>query len=451
MDKKNRNNIRTFEITCNKTSYSGNGVIKYNNKEYEIPGIVSGEIGLFSSDKKNTKCPIRLEKIIKQSPDRINSICPYYKECGGCQFQHISYEAELAVKHEYLVNLFKNFKDIKIPKVNSIPNPYYYRNKCQMTYKLSKSKNVVCGFYEEGTHKIVPVVDCKIQAQKATEIINEFNKILTKNHIEPYDERTRRGIIKHVLVRYGFNTKEILLVIVTNGEQFPGGRNVVNDLVKKNLGITTIVQNINSRQTSIVLGDKERVLYGPGFIYETIGKFKFKISARSFYQVNTIGMNMLYKKAIELADIKNTDVVLDTYCGVGTIGLIATDYAKQVYGVELNKDAYNDAIINARLNNVKNIKFFNDDSTEFIKSLDKNSHIDVLIMDPPRDGTTKEFIEAVGNLKPKRVVYVSCEPKTLLRDLYQMSRVGYKVKSIEGFDMFSRTSNIEVIANLSLK
>lgn len=448
MDNKN---ISKFEITCKKNSYNGNGIIKYNNKEYEIPGIVKGDVGLFSSDKTNLKCPIKLERIVSYSTDRINSLCPYFKECGGCQFQHISYEAELEVKREYLEDLFKSFSDIKIPKINSIPNPYYYRNKCQMTYKMSKSKNVVCGFYEEGTHKIIPVVDCKIQAQKATEIINEFNKILTKNHIEPYDEKTRKGVIKHVLVRYGFNTKEILLVIVTSCEQFPGGRNVVNDLVKKNLGITTIVQNINPRQTSIVLGNKERVLYGPGFIYETIGKLKFKISSRSFYQVNTVGMNMLYKKALEVANIKNTDIVLDTYCGVGTIGLIAASKAKQVYGVELNRDAYNDAIINAKLNGVKNIKFFNDDSTKFLKTLDKNTHIDVLIMDPPRDGTTKEFIDAIGELKIKKIVYVSCEPKTLVRDLYQMSRLGYNVKSIEGFDMFARTSNIECVATLSLR
>lgn len=448
MDNKN---ISKFEITCKKNSYNGNGIIKYNNKEYEIPGIVKGDVGLFSSDKTNLKCPIKLERIVSYSTDRINSLCLYFKECGGCQFQHISYEAELEVKREYLEDLFKSFSDIKIPKINSIPNPYYYRNKCQMTYKMSKSKNVVCGFYEEGTHKIIPVVDCKIQAQKATEIINEFNKILTKNHIEPYDEKTRKGVIKHVLVRYGFNTKEILLVIVTSCEQFPGGRNVVNDLVKKNLGITTIVQNINPRQTSIVLGNKERVLYGPGFIYETIGKLKFKISSRSFYQVNTVGMNMLYKKALEVANIKNTDIVLDTYCGVGTIGLIAASKAKQVYGVELNRDAYNDAIINAKLNGVKNIKFFNDDSTKFLKTLDKNTHIDVLIMDPPRDGTTKEFIDAIGELKIKKIVYVSCEPKTLVRDLYQMSRLGYNVKSIEGFDMFARTSNIECVATLSLR
>lgn len=442
---------KQIELKCIKMAFNGNGIVKYNNKEYEIPLLLEGEVGNFKI-VDNPKMPIVLDKILNRSEVRINSLCPYFQDCGGCQYQHISYERELELKQDYLKDLYSSFKGIKINPINGMPSPYYYRNKCQMTYKLSKTHNVVCGFYEEGTHKIVPVTNCKIQAQKGTEVINAFNKVLTKNHIEPYNEKTKKGIIRHVLVRYGFNSKEILLVIVTNGEFFPGSKNVVKDLIKQNLGITTIVQNINSRQTSIVLGEKERVLYGPGFIYDFIGKLKFKISSKSFYQVNTIGMNMLYKKSLEMAGAKKSDILLDTYCGVGTIGLLAASSVKQVYGVELNKDAYKDACLNARHNNIKNIEFFNDDSTKFMmKIASQNEHIDILIMDPPRDGSTDAFISAVGKLKPRKIVYVSCDPKTQVRDLFKLSNVGYHLNEIEAFDMFPRTFNLECIATLTYK
>ena len=443
---------KMMEIKCFNQAFNGNGIVKYNTKEYEIHGLLKDEVGLFSLDKKNVKCPLKLEQIVKKSKNRVNPFCYNHEICGGCQYQHMSYPYELELKHNYLKDIFKNFKDVTIPPILGMPSPNYYRAKCQMTYKMSKAKRVVCGFYEEGTHNIVPVTDCKIQAKKATEVINALNEVLTKNKIEPYNEKTKKGIIRHVLLRYGYNSKEILLCLVTNGDFFPGSRNVVNDLVKKELGITTIVQNINSRNTSIVLGDKERVLYGKGYIYDTIGSKKFIISSRSFYQVNPLGMQLLYKRALEVAQIKKDEIVLDTYCGVGTIGIIASSNAKQVYGVELNRDAYKDACQNARLNNIKNITFYNDDSTKFMQNLAKtNEHIDVLIMDPPREGSTKEFIEAIGSLKPKRIVYVSCDPKTLERDLYQISRVGYHLDALEGVDMFPRTFNVECVCRLERK
>ena len=449
MEKKPK--VKQFELKSISQRFNGPGVVKYIDKEYEIDGLLALETGLFEVEK-GAKKPLKLLKIVNQSSDRIKSLCPHHLECGGCQYQHMSYDSELKLKHAYLSDLFKGFKGITIPPVVGMPNPYNYRNKSQMTYKLSKNRNVVCGFYAEGTHNIIPVVDCKIQASKATEIINAFNRCLTKHKIEPYDEKTRRGIVRHVVVRYGFNSKEILLCIVTNGEFFPGRKNVVNDLIKMDLGITTIVQNFNARDTSIVLGDKERVLYGPGFIYDYIGKMKFKISARSFYQINTVGMQMLYKRAIELAEIKSSDIVLDTYCGIGTIGILASPQAKEVYGVELNRDAYNDALINAKINGIKNIKFINSDSTKFMVDIaSNNTKIDVLIMDPPREGSTEEFINALDKLRPRRIVYVSCDPKTLKRDLYQISKVGYTVSKIEGFDMFPRTFNVETIALLELK
>ena len=440
-----------LELKCIKEDFFGNGIVIYKDEERKIPGLMEGEIGLFEPVKNGKYTNLHLLDIKKVSPDRCEPKCPVYKECGGCQFLHTTYEHELKIKTEYMKDLFKTSRSVKIADVIPMDNPYSYRDKCQMTYKLSKSKKVVCGFYEEKSHKIVPITNCMIQSDKATAIIDGINKALTKNKIEPYDEKTGRGVVRHVVIRIGEYTNEIMVSLVTNGEMFPGRKNVINDILKQNLGITTIVQNYNDRDTSIVMGDRERVLYGPGFIYDKIDEFKFKLSSRSFYQVNPKGMLKLYKKAIDALDIKKTDIVLDAYSGVGTIGILMSKMAREVYSVELNKDAYKDAIINAKLNNVKNIKFFNEDSTRFMQNLAKNRvKIDLLVLDPPREGSTKEFINAVGALKPKKVVYVSCEPKSLQRDLYDFTKNDYKIVSIDSVDMFPRTSNLESVVLLTL-
>lgn len=443
---------KLVKLKCIREDYEGNGIVLFEREEKKIPGLLLNEEASFIIEHKGKYTNLLLKEIITKSPNRVNPACPNHLICGGCQYQHMTYAHELELKNNWIKDLFSKTRNVEIKNVIEMSYPFNYRNKCQMTYKLSKNRNVVCGFYEEGTHKVVPISECKIQVNEAHNIINTFNKILTKNKIEPYDEKTRRGIIRHVLLRYGVNTKEVMLCIVTNGEIFPGRKNVVMDLLKANLGITTIVQNYNDRDTSIVMGTKERVLYGKGYIVDTIKEFKFKISSRSFYQVNPEGMALLYDKAIENLNIKKTDVVLDTYCGVGTIGILMSKYAKEVYGVELNKDAYHDAIENAKINNIKNIKFFNDDSTRFIKNLAKNkAHIDLLVLDPPRDGSTKDFINSVAMLKPKRVVYVSCEPKTLQRDLFEFTKNGYIIKTIQPVDMFPRTYNLECVSLLIKK
>ena len=434
--------LKKFENV--KTEYLPDAEVTIDDKKYLIHGVINGEDILVETDLKYPK----LQEVIKKSKERIEDGCIFQNECGGCRFMHVNYEYEKKLKQKFLTDLFKPFELGEI-KFNGMDNPYNYRNKCQMTYKLSKSKKVVAGLYEEYSHNIVTVSNCMLQSEKANQVIQALNKVLTKNKIQPYDEKSRIGIIRHVYIRYGFNSKQLMLVIVTNGEMFPGRNNVIKDLNKENLGITTIVQNYNSRDTSIVLGDKERILYGPGFIYEYVSDYKFKISPKSFFQINTNGMNLIYNKAIEYAKIKNTDIVIDAYCGVGTISIFAAKYAKKVIGVELNKNAIIDAKINAKINNITNIEFLADDATNFMTHLAKNKeHIDVLIMDPPRDGSTKQFINAVGYLKPRRVIYVSCDPKTLKRDLYLFSDNDYIVKHIEGVDMFPRTQHIESFAIL---
>lgn len=427
--------------------YVPDAEVEINNKKYLIHGVIDGEDIEVDTDGKYPS----LKRVITPSPERIKNGCPFQNECGGCQFQHINYDYEIKLKNEFLNDLFKPFKlKNKIEIVPSFDN-LHYRNKCQMTYKLSKTKRVVCGLYEEYSHNLVTVTDCMLQAKKANEIIKELNRVLTKHKIMPYDEKTRRGTIRHVYIRYGFNSKEAMLTIVTNGEMFPGRNNVIKDLDKEKLGIKTIVQNYNSRDTSIVMGDREKVLYGPGFIYENVGDYKFKISSKSFFQINTIGMKKLYDLALKKAEITKNDIVIDAYCGVGTISIFASKYAKKVIGVELNKQAIVDAKINAKINNINNIDFLADDATNFMTHLAKDrTHIDVVLMDPPRDGSTKQFINAIGHLKPRKVVYISCDPRTLKRDLYLFFENNYVLKSIDAVDMFPRTLHTEAIAVLEL-
>lgn len=434
---------------CLDETFDGKGIINYTNKNYQIDGILKNEEGEFVINKQ-AKFPLTLQKIIKKSENRENKCCPLYLSCGGCQYQHMNYEHEIELKEKFFKDIFSHFRDYNYLGLKKMDNVYNYRNKCQMTFKLSKSHKVTSGLYEEHTHKLVSVIDCNIQNKKAVTILHSLNKVLSKHHISIYDEYSRTGVLRHVLLRFGQFSDEVMLILVTNGENFPGRNNVVKDLLKENIGITTIVQNINSRDTSIVLSDKERILYGPGFIYDYIGNLKFKISSRAFYQVNSEGMNKLYTDAVRLAEIKKSDIVLDTYCGVGTIGIIASKNANKVYGVELNKSSYKDAIVNAKINNIDNIKFFNEDSTKFMLSLSKESEkVDVVIMDPPRSGSTKEFIQSVAKLGPKKIVYVSCNPLTLERDCFEFSKVGYSLKKLEAVDMFPKTFNLESIAILT--
>ena len=428
-----------------KVGYVPDTEVIINNKKYLIHGVIDGEtISVDVSGKYPS-----LKEVLKKSEHRID-----YKpeECGGASFMHIDYPYELKLKEEHLNDLFKGFRlDNKITVIG-MDKPYNYRNKTTMTYKLSKTKRIVCGLYEDYTHNVITANNNILQCEKANIISDEINKILTKHKISIYDEKTRSGVLRHILIRYGFNSNELMVVFITNGEMFPGRGNVINDLKKLNLGITTIVQNYNTRDTSIVLGDKERVLYGPGYIYEYVNNYKFKISPKSFFQVNTEGMEKIYNLAISSANISKNDIVIDAYCGVGTISIFASKYAKHVYGVELNRDAISDANINKKINNINNLTFICDDATNFITKLAKNrEHIDIVIMDPTRDGSTKAFINAIKYLNVKKVIYVSCNPETLKRDLYQFIENDYIVKSITGVDQFPRSLHLECVCYLESK
>ena len=422
--------------------YLPDTTVEINKKKYTIHGVIDGEDILVETDAKYPY----LSSVTKKSEYRID-FNP--ETVGGAQFYHVTYEYEQKLKKDYINDLFKSFH-LK-NQINFYPmyNPYNYRNKVQMTAKLSKSKKITFGLYEEYSHNVITAANNILQSKKANEVIDELAHILAKNKIKPYDEKTKEGILRHVLIRYGFNSKELMVVFVTNGEMFPGRNNVVSDLKKTNLGITTIVQNYNSRDTSIVLGEKEKVLYGPGFIYEMVGDYKFKISPQSFFQVNTTGMKILYDLALSKANLSKDDILIDAYSGVGTISIFASKYVKEVYSVELNKSAVNDAKINARLNNIKNIEFIQADATNYITNLAKTrQHVDVLVMDPPREGSTKQFINAIKYLGVKKVIYISCNPITLKRDLYQFFENDYVLENLDAVDMFPRTQHVESVTLL---
>ncbi len=376
--------------------------------------------------------------------------CKFNKECGGCQHLEMTYQEELDLKQKYVSNLFKKIKYTDKIEIVGADDPYYYRNKVQMAFRLSKTKRMISGIYQENSHNIVAVNDCMIQSKKINEVLKKINEVLTKNKIQPYSQG--KGLVKHVLVRYGYSSKQLMVVIVTNSEMFPGRSNVVKDLLKAQPDITTIIQNINPRDTTIVLGNKERVLYGKGFISDKLSGLTFKISSKSFFQINPPQTEKLYSLALEFADIRPNQYVVDAYSGIGTIGLCASKQAKRVVCVENNPDAVMDAKNNAKNNNVANIDFICEDSTNFLVNLaEKKNKVDLLFMDPPRSGSTYKFIKSISNLKIPRVVYISCDPETLVRDLEIFTSLNYVIKKIKLVDMFPRTKHIEVITLLWLK
>lgn len=374
--------------------------------------------------------------------------CPVSKKCGACSYQGLSYKKQLAKKENLVKNLLSKY--CKVKPITGMDNPYHYRNKVHAVFGRQKNGTIVSGVYKEGTHIIVPIDECQIEDAKADEIIRNIRGLLKSFKIKTYDEDTGYGLLRHVLVRRGFTTGEIMVVLVLASPILPSKNNFVKAILKLNPEISTIVLNINDKKTSMVLGDSERVLYGKGYIYDYLCGKKFKISSKSFYQVNPVTTEFLYNKAIELAQLNKDECVIDAYCGIGTIGIIASDHAKKVIGVESNKDAVRDAITNAKLNKVKNIQFYNQDAGIFMKQLAaQKESIDVVLMDPPRAGSDKNFLDAVITLMPKKVVYISCNPETLARDLEYLTKNGYKAKEAWPYDMFPFTGHVETCVLLT--
>ena len=368
-----------------------------------------------------------------------NNLCPVSGKCGGCDWIGRPYETQLVAKRKAVEKLLEPF--CKLEGIIGMEEPFYYRNKVHAVFDRDRKGNVISGIYEKNSHRVVPVEECLIEDQKSGEIIRTIRKLCKSFKIKTYDEDTGYGLLRHVLVRSGYHTGEYMVVLVLGSPILPSKNNFVKALRAEHPEITTVIINVNDRKTSMVLGEKEQVVYGKGYIEDVLLGKTFRISPKSFYQINPLQTEKLYGKAIEYAGLTGKEVVVDAYCGTGTIGMIMADNAKEVIGVELNKDAVKDALINAKRNGIKNISFYEKDAGDFLVQMaEQDARVDVVIMDPPRAGSDEAFLSSVVRIGPKRVVYVSCNPETLVRDLKYLTKQGYKVRRAHAVDMFAQTS-----------
>lgn len=380
----------------------------------------------------------------KQGKDML---CPVFKKCGGCQLLSVPYDKQVADKQEQLRKLLKPY--CRPEPFIAMEQPMHYRHKVNAAFDRDRKGNVISGVYKQGTHIVVPVEQCFLEHEKADAVIGTVRSLLKSFKIKTYDEDTDYGLLRYVLVRIGQATGQIMVVLVLASPILPSKNNFVKALRKEHPEITTVVINVNDKKTSMVLGEKEQVIYGPGYIEDVLCQKTFKISPKSFYQVNPVQTEKLYGKALEYAHLTGKETVLDAYCGTGTIGIIASEKAKSVIGVELNKDAVKDALLNAKRNQISNIRFYRKDAGEFMVQLSESKDkVDVVFMDPPRSGSDEKFLSSLVKLSPARVVYVSCNPETLVRDLKYLTAKGYQVKKAAGVDMFPYTVGIEAVVQL---
>ena len=370
--------------------------------------------------------------------------CPLYKKCGGCQLQNMTYPEQLRWKQILVERLLQKF--CRVEPIIGMENPYHYRNKVQAAFGLTRDKKIISGVYQSSTHRIVPVDDCLIEDKKADEIIVTVRKLIKSFKLQPYNEQRGTGLLRHVLVKRGFSSGQIMVVLVTSTPIFPAKKRFTEALRKEHPDITTILMNVNPYRTNLMLGNTEKVLYGPGYIEDTLCGCIFRISAKSFYQINPVQTERLYSKAIEMAQLTGTETVIDAYCGIGTISLIAAKHAGNVIGVEVNGNAVHDAIANAKRNQIKNAYFYHADAGEFIESMaQEGESADVAFLDPPRAGCDEKFLSSLVTLSPKNIVYISCNPETQERDVHYLRKAGYRVKKIQPVDMFPHTNHVECV------
>ena len=371
--------------------------------------------------------------------------CPVSQYCGGCQYQGITYQKQLEMKQNYADRLLSGFHAVE--KIIPCRESEHYRNKIQISFGYDEQRRIICGYYAPNSHFIVPIQECMIANEKINKLIVSLKRIIIRNHISIYDERSRKGCLRHILIRTS-NLNESMVVFVTGSRTLQKQDILVRETLRYNPEVKTIVHNINDVPVSKVLGKKEYVLYGKGYITDVLNGLSFRISASSFYQVNSYQTEVLYAKAIELAGLTDKDTLIDAYCGTGTIGLFASSSVKKVMGVEVNASALKDAKTNCRINDINNAEFILDDAGKYMEFLAENQvHIDAVIMDPPRSGSDTRFMSSMVKLSPERIVYVSCNPETLKRDLQYLKRY-YRIEKIQPVDMFPYTKHIETVCCL---
>lgn len=425
---------------------SGEGVGKMDGLTVFVEGALPDEeiLAEIETVKKNYAVG-RLVEVVKSSSERVEPFCPLYKECGGCQLQHLSYPAQLKLKRQQVVDAIE-----RIGKLNGVAifdtlgmdNPRRYRNKMQFPV----GKNLVIGCYARGSHKIIDTQSCLIQNAGNDKILAAVRNVAKKFNLQPYDEDTHKGFLRHVMGRVGING-ELMIVLVTATKNFPNEKNFVRALIKELPEVTSIQQNVQTYHNNVILGRDTRILYGKATIRDKIGNLTFNISARSFFQVNTAQAEILYKTARNFADLRGNETVIDAYCGTGTIGLFMAKKVRKVIGVEVVNSAVADAIKNARENNIRNAEFIVGDAVKVLPKL-TDIYAEVVIVDPPRAGCDKKVLETFAAMQPDKIIYVSCNPATLARDLKILDELGYKTKKIQPVDMFPFTSHVESVAQV---
>lgn len=382
--------------------------------------------------------------MIKNELIQVKPPCIYYEQCGGCQLQQFTNESQNQIKQELAEKYLAQYG--KVEKILTMDHPYEYRNKIQYSFGYGKKKELIAGMYAQYSHTIIDIKKCIVQDPIADRILQTIKKIMKKYKMEPYEEDRETGFLRHVLIRTGFTTKEVMVVLVTAHPIFTGKKNFIQLLTKEHPEITTIILNINNRDTSMILGDKETTIYGKGYIEDVLCGLRFRISSKSFYQINPKQAEVLYTKALEMAAFKGHERILDAYSGIGTISLIAAKKVKEVIGVDINPDGIKDAIKNAQTNEIDNVFFVKGDAGDFMTEMaQKKEKIDAVIMDPPRSGSDEAFLSAMCNLKPEKIVYISCNPETQARDLEYLIQRGYSVQAIQPVDMFPQTNHVETV------
>ena len=438
-----RKNTTTKNSTAKKSNVKNNAV---KNDSVKKSAVEKGAVK--NSTEKN--------RVVRKSDEKNrvsrekSGICPYAKNCGGCDYQGIFYEKQLQEKKKLVEKLLKPFG--KVEPIVGMDEPLHYRHKVHAVFDCTKRGQVVAGVYKKNTHEVVDIEGCQIEDAEADAIILEIKALLKSFRIKAYNEDTGYGLLRHVLIRKGYHTGQIMVVLVLVSPILPSKNNFVKALRKKFPQISTVVVKVNDKRTSMVLGERNITIYGKGYIEDELCGCTFRISPNSFYQVNPKQTELLYNKAIEYAGLTGKERVFDAYCGTGTIGIIASRKAGQVIGVELNKDAVRDAITNAKRNDVHNIRFYNEDAGRFmVEMAEQKEKVDVVIMDPPRTGSDETFLSSLVKLAPEKVVYVSCGPESLARDLKYLTKHGYQMEGAMPFDLFPFTVHVEMVCLLSRK
>lgn len=436
--------------------YEGEGIAKIDNKyPIFIEGALKGEKVKVRIVKVNKNFAYgKLMEVLDASEERVNPPCAIYKRCGGCKLQHASYKAQLDFKWDRVKDCVSKIGKLD-PSIVKYPlgmeNPWRYRNKVQLPIGLINGE-VKIGFFAPRSHDIIDMESCLIQDEIGDKVVKLTREWIEKFNIRPYNvdgEYDEKGIVRHIMIRRGFTTNEVMVVLVTNGEKLPHKEEFVDLMVKNIPGIKSIIQNINSKKTNVILGLESKTLWGEDTISDYIGDFRFNISPLSFFQVNPTQTEVLYGKALEYANLTGNEEVFDAYCGTGTITLFLSQKAKKVYGVEIIPQAIDNAWINAKENKVENVEFFVGESEVVIPDLiNKGVKADVVVVDPPRKGCDKKLLDAITNIDAKKIVYVSCDPSTLGRDLQVLEENGYKTLEVQPVDMFPNTSHVENVAKL---